>query len=124
MQPTSQSLTCALFVRLLQGKLCTGMMLYDNDAFLPGSRGPGDFLGKKQSGRDAFSSLKAARLPGDRQLLEEARRTAAALCANWRDGDAEPPAPLLAAVQRQARALLDINQLSLPSAVETALDAL
>ena len=89
-----------------------------------GCRGPGDFLGKKQSGRDAFSSLKSARLPQDRQLLEEARRSAAMLCAQWREGEAEPLAPLLAAVHRQAKALLDINQLSLPAAVLESLEAL
>lgn len=84
-------------------------------------RGPGDFLGKKQSGRDAFSSLKSARLPQDRQLLEEARRAAATLCALWRDGQADPPAPLLVAVARQAQTLLDISQITLPAAVVDAL---
>ncbi len=39
-------------------------------------RGPGDFLGKKQSGRDGLSYLKAAKLPEDRQLLEQARAAA------------------------------------------------
>ncbi|KAL0024844.1 hypothetical protein WJX79_004631 [Trebouxia sp. C0005] len=42
-------------------------------------RGPGDFLGKKQSGRDGLSYLKAAKLPEDRQLLEQARAAAAEL---------------------------------------------
>ena len=87
-------------------------------------RGPGDFLGKKQSGRDAFSSLKSARLPQDWQLLEEARRTAATLCADWRDGQADPPAPLLAAVHKQAQALLDIRQVVLPAATVESLEAL
>ena len=79
-------------------------------------------MGKKQSGRDAFSSLKSARLPQDRQLLEEARRTAATLCAQWRNGLADPPAPLLAAVHKQAQALLDIRQGTLPAAAVESLE--
>lgn len=46
------------------------------------------------------------------------------LCAEWRDGQAEPPALLLAAVYKQAKSLLDISQLSLPAAVVETLEAL
>lgn len=72
-------------------------------------RGPGDFLGKRQSGRDAFSLLRSAKLPADKDLLDEARLCAARLIADWQEGRTEPPPALLAAVRRQASMLLDIN---------------
>lgn len=76
----------------------------------PLHRGPGDFLGKRQSGRDAYSLLRSARLPSDKELLDDARRCAAKLIADWQEGSVEPPAALMAAVRRQASLLLDINQ--------------
>ncbi|CAL8466793.1 g6329 [Coccomyxa elongata] len=72
-------------------------------------RGPGDFLGKRQSGRDAFSLLRSAKLPADKDLLDEARLCAAKLIADWQEGRTEPPPALLAAVRRQASMLLDIS---------------
>lgn len=83
-----------------------------------GRRGPGEFLGKKQSGRDAFSLLRSASLPADKDLLEDARRCAAEMIADWQEGRAEPPPALLAAVRRQAGHLLDINRV--PAALAAA----
>ena len=42
-------------------------------------RGPGDFLGKKQSGVNGLGYLRVAKLPQDRQILEQARAGAAEL---------------------------------------------
>jgi len=86
--------------------------------FATGRRGPGDFLGKKQSGRDAFSLLRSASLPADKELLDDARRCAAEMIADWQEGRAEPPPALLAAVRRQAFHLLDISRV--PAALSAA----
>ena len=82
-------------------------------------RGPGDFLGKRQSGRDAFSLLQSAKLPADKDLLDEARLCAAKLIADWQEGGTEPPTGLLAAVRRQASLLLDIS----PAPASLAMDS-
>ncbi len=82
-------------------------------------RGPGDFLGKRQSGRDAFSLLRSARLPADKDLLDDARRCAAKLISEWQEGAVEPPAALMAAVRRQASMLLDVNHVPASLAPES-----
>lgn len=41
-------------------------------------RGPGELLGRKQSGQAGLGCLRAARLPGDTPLLEAARSSAKA----------------------------------------------
>lgn len=77
-------------------------------------RGPGDFLGKKQSGVNGLGYLKAAKLPQDRQILEQARAGAADLLQ--RSG-LEPSAwsqDLLAALKD--RGLPDIDLTELPTA--------
>lgn len=44
-------------------------------------RGPGELLGRKQSGQTGLGCLRAARLPGDTPLLEAARSSAKAQLA-------------------------------------------
>jgi hypothetical protein len=79
------------------------------------ARGPGDFLGKRQSGRDAFSALRNARLPQDKALLEAARGAAAEIIADWQDGRPPPPALLAAMREQAAAAKLDVAQLPMQS---------
>lgn len=75
-------------------------------------RGPGDFLGKKQSGKDGLSYLKAAKLPEDRQLLEQARAAAVDLLLEY---GLEPdgwPKDLLAAMKDRNLPDLDLSEVS------------
>ncbi|KAL4452493.1 hypothetical protein ABPG75_008155 [Micractinium tetrahymenae] len=75
-------------------------------------RGAGEVLGKRQSGRNVRSTFKAARVPGDRELLEQAREAASRLLA----ADPDPrswPAGLRALVADEG--LLQLDTLSLPS---------
>lgn len=44
-------------------------------------RGPGELLGRKQSGQAGLGCLRAAQLPGDTPLLEAARSSAKAQLA-------------------------------------------
>lgn len=85
-------------------------------------RGPGDFLGKRQSGRDAMSAMRSARLPQDKQLLDDARVCAAKLIAEWQEGIAQPPSSLMAAVHHQQSLLLDVDPMAAleSAAVSTA----
>ena len=75
-------------------------------------RGPGDFLGKKQSGRDGLSCLKAARLPEDRQLLEQARAAAAELLQEYGLEPSGWPQDLLAALKDKNLPDLDLSEVS------------
>jgi ATP-dependent DNA helicase RecG len=61
-------------------------------------RGPGEFLGTRQSGRASLGGLRAARLPNDLDLLPRARRMAAALRAALPDDAGAWPPGLAAAV--------------------------
>ena len=65
--------------------------------------GAGDVIGRRQSGRDAASALRVARLPADRDLLEAARAAAARALARYGPDPAAWPPALLAAMQSQAR---------------------
>lgn len=75
------------------------------------ARGPGDFLGKKQSGKDGLSYLKAAKLPEDRQLLEQARAAAAGLLQEMGLDPSKWPADLLAALKDRSLPDLDLAEL-------------
>ncbi len=75
-------------------------------------RGPGDFLGKKQSGRDGLSYLKAAKLPEDRQLLEQARAAAAELVQEYGLEPSGWPKHLLAALKDRSLPDLDLSEMS------------
>lgn len=75
-------------------------------------RGPGDFLGKKQSGRDGLSYLKAAKLPEDRQLLEQARAAAAELLQEYGLEPSGWPKDLLAALKDRSLPDLDLSEMS------------
>lgn len=75
-------------------------------------RGPGDFLGRKQSGRDGLSCLKAARLPEDRQLLEQARAAAAELLQEYGLEPSGWPQDLLAALKDKNLPDLDLSEVS------------
>jgi hypothetical protein len=66
-------------------------------------------LGKRQSGKDAMSAMRSARLPQDKQLLDDARICAANLIADWQEGVSSPPPKLLAAVHAQDSLLLEID---------------
>ena len=61
-------------------------------------RGPGEFLGTRQSGRAALGGLRAARLPDDLDLLPRARRVGGALVEVLPDDVSAWPAGLAAAV--------------------------
>ena len=61
-------------------------------------RGPGEFLGTRQSGRAALGGLRAARLPDDLDLLPRARRVGGALVEVLPADVGEWPAGLAAAV--------------------------
>ena len=74
-------------------------------------RGPGDFLGKKQSGKDGLSYLKAAKLPEDRQLLEQARAAAAEMLQEMGLDPSKWPADLLAALKDRSLPDLDLAEL-------------
>ncbi|KAK9821728.1 hypothetical protein WJX81_006389 [Elliptochloris bilobata] len=74
-------------------------------------RGAGDIIGRRQSGRDAASSLRVARLPADRDLLEAARAAAARALARYGPDPAAWPPALLAAMQSQALPVLDLHAL-------------
>ena len=74
-------------------------------------RGPGDFLGKKQSGRDGLSYLKAAKLPEDRQLLEQARAAAAEMLQEMGLDPSKWPSDLLAALKDESLPDLDLAEL-------------
>lgn len=68
-----------------------------------GSRGAGDIIGRRQSGRDSAAALRVARLPADRDLLEAARTAAARALARYGPDPAAWPPTLLAAMRSQAR---------------------
>ncbi|KAL3158650.1 hypothetical protein ABBQ32_011393 [Trebouxia sp. C0010 RCD-2024] len=74
-------------------------------------RGPGDFLGKKQSGKDGLSYLKAAKLPEDRQLLEHARAAAAEMLQEMGLDPSTWPPDLLAALKDRSLPDLDLSEL-------------
>ncbi len=74
-------------------------------------RGPGDFLGKKQSGKDGLSYLKAAKLPEDRQLLEHARAAAAEMLQEMGLDPSKWPPDLLAALKDPSLPDLDLAEL-------------
>lgn len=75
-------------------------------------RGAGEVLGRRQSGRDVRSTLKAARIPGDRELLEQAREAASRMLAEQPDPRTWPEG-LRALVADEG--LLQLDTLSLPS---------
>ena len=74
-------------------------------------RGPGDFLGKKQSGKDGLSYLKAAKLPEDRHLLEQARAAAAEMLLDMGLDPTNWPEDLLAALKDRSLPDLDLAEL-------------
>ncbi len=76
-------------------------------------RGHGDLLGKRQSGRDDLMGLRAARLPGDKDILELARRAAATFLSSTGVDPSNWPHALLAALRERALPDLDIH--SIPS---------
>ena len=55
-------------------------------------------MGKKQSGKDMWANLRAARLPEDASLLEEARDKASELVSQYGIDPADWPRDLLAAM--------------------------
>ena len=69
-------------------------------------------MGKKQSGRDGLSYLKAAKLPEDRQLLEQARAAAAELLQEYGLEPAGWPQDLLAALKDRGLPDLDLTEMS------------
>ena len=74
-------------------------------------RGPGDFLGKKQSGKDGLSYLKAAKLPEGRHLLEQARAAAAEMLLDMGLDPTKWPDDLLAALKDRSLPDLDLAEL-------------
>ena len=86
------------------------MLESTNTWFAMPYRGPGDCLGTKQSGRDGLKYLKAAKLPDDRQLLEQARAGAAEMIQEYGlEPDTWPP-DLLAALKDSALPDLDLSE--------------
>jgi len=69
-------------------------------------------LGKKQSGRDGLSYLKAAKLPEDRQLLEQARAAAAEVLQEYGLEPSGWPKDLLAALKDRSLPDLDLSEMS------------
>lgn len=68
-----------------------------------------------------MSALRSARLPQDKQLLDDARVCAATLIAEWQQGQSQPSAKLLAAVHHQQSLLLDVDPVAaLESAAASA----
>ena len=81
-------------------------------------RGQGDLMGKKQSGKDMWANLRAARLPEDAALLDEARGKAAELVSNFGMDPADWSPDLLAAMAHSRLPQLDLYHV--PSAWATA----
>ena len=65
-------------------------------------------LGKRQSGRDALSCLKACRLPEDSDLLHTARVTAVDIIAQYGMRPESWPVDLLAALKDRSLPDLDV----------------
>ena len=63
-----------------------------------GDRGAGEVFGRKQSGREHWTQLRAAHLPDDEDLLEAARAAAAELLSTYSIDPSAWPRPLLAAI--------------------------
>ena len=74
-------------------------------------RGPGDFLGKQQSGHDGLKCLNAARLPEDMRLLDQARSVAADLIARHGLNPSQWPLPLLASLKDTRLPSLELKTL-------------
>ena len=82
-------------------------------------RGQGDVLGKQQSGRDVLGCLRAAELPRDRLLMEQARQTAAECISKYTLDQTQWPPALLAALAKTTLPKLDLNHLPLRTATES-----
>ena len=74
-----------------------------------GCRGQGDVMGKQQSGKDALACLRAAKLPEDRLLMEQARQVASELIERYTLDPAEWSPSLLAALARAGLPKLDYH---------------
>ena len=68
-------------------------------------------FGKKQSGREHWTQLRAARLPDDGDLLESARETAAEMICTYSVDPRDWPQPLLAAMSFNRLPNLDFFEL-------------
>lgn len=68
-------------------------------------------FGRKQSGREHWTQLRAARLPDDGNLLEAARATAAELLSTYSIDPSAWPQPLLGAMAYSRLPNLDFYEL-------------
>lgn len=75
-------------------------------------------MGKRQSGKDMWADLRAARLPEDAALLDEARGKASELVSEFGIDPADWPPDLLAAMSQ--RCLPELDLYHVPSAWATA----
>ena len=66
-------------------------------------------MGKQQSGKDALACLRAAKLPEDRLLMEQARQVASQLIDRYTLDPAEWSPSLLAALARAGLPKLDYH---------------
>ncbi|KAK9814524.1 hypothetical protein WJX72_007345 [[Myrmecia] bisecta] len=78
-------------------------------------RGPGEILGKKQSGQTSLGCLKACDLERDQDLLDLARETAAGLIRMYGMNPSAWPKQLIAALKDQTLPQLDIHQIPVNS---------
>ena len=95
----------------VQGKNGTFMHLTESETRPLRCRGPGDFLGKQQSGHDGLKCLNAARLPDDMRLLDQARSVAADLIARHGLNPSQWPLPLLASLKDTRLPSLELKTL-------------
>lgn len=76
-------------------------------------RGAGELLGRRQSGRQGLGEMKACRLPGDEDLVEQAREAAVAHLARTGGDPRRWSKELVAAVTDES--LIDLDLMELPS---------